>query len=263
MSLQASFSRSYPRRLRVLSYNILSGIYTRHFGEYVTSSWKHVLPHRERVTNLDRIAGMLHGFDVVGLQEVDSGSLRSGFIDQTEYLAHRAHFPYWYKQVNRSLGKIAQHSNGMLSRFRPAQISEYKLPGLPGRGALLIEFDTTDAKTLGVCILHLALGRRARRRQLAFVTELISQFPYLLLMGDFNCDCSSREFQRLVDAVNLQGLDCGMKTFPSWRPRRNLDHILASSSLEVLEAAVVDYPLSDHLPVSMEVVLPWGVGVVT
>jgi endonuclease/exonuclease/phosphatase family metal-dependent hydrolase len=84
MSLQASFSRSYPRRLRVLSYNIQSGIYTRHFGEYVTSSWKHVLPHRERVTNLDRIAGMLHGFDVVGLQEVDSGSLRSGFIDQTE-----------------------------------------------------------------------------------------------------------------------------------------------------------------------------------
>ena len=148
MSLQASFSRSYPRRMRVLSYNIQSGIYTRHFGEYVTSSWKHVLPHRERVTNLDRIAGMLHGFDVVGLQEVDSGSLRSGFIDQTEYLAHRARFPYWYKQVNRSLGKIAQHSNGMLSRFRPAQISEYKLPGLPGRGALLIEFDTTEGRAL-------------------------------------------------------------------------------------------------------------------
>jgi endonuclease/exonuclease/phosphatase family metal-dependent hydrolase len=263
MGVQASFSRSYPRRLRLLSYNIQSGIYTRHFGEYVTSSWKHVLPHPERLTNLNRIAGMLHGFDVVGLQEVDSGSLRSGFIDQTEYLAHRAHFPYWYKQVNRRLGKIAQHSNGMLSRLRPAHISEYKLPGLPGRGALLIEFDTTDAKTLGVCILHLALGRRARRRQLAFVTELVAQFPYLVLMGDFNCDCSSREFQRLVNAVSLQGLDCGMKTFPSWRPRRNLDHILASSTLKVLEAEVVDYPLSDHLPVSMEVILPWGVGVVT
>lgn len=63
----------------------------------------------------------------------------------------------------------------------------------------------------------------------------------------------------MVAGHGLRGLDCEMKTFPSWRPRRSLDHILLSRSLEVLEASVVDYPLSDHLPLSMVIGLPAGV----
>ena len=246
-------------RLRLLSYNIQAGVDTQRFREYLTQSWKHVLPHRERLNNLNRIAVMLEGYDIVGLQEVDSGSLRSGFIDQTEYLAYRAGFPFWFRQINRRLGKIAQHINGALSRYRPDRISEHRLPGLPGRGAILLEFPTSDGGTFGVCILHLALGRRARKRQLAYVTGLVSEYPYLVLMGDFNCDSYSAEFQHLVDSANLRGLETQMKTFPSWRPRRNLDHILVSPSLEMGPAHVLDYAMSDHLPVSMEVALPQGV----
>lgn len=251
-----------PQRLRLLSYNIQAGVDTQRFREYLTQSWRHLLPNRERVLNLHRIAAMLEGLDIAGLQEVDAGSLRSGFIDQTEYLAHRAGFPYWYSQVNRRLGKIAQHSNGVLSRLRPARISEHRLPGLPGRGAILLEFATSDGGTLGVGVMHLALGRRSRQRQLAYVTELVAQFPYLVLMGDFNCDCSSQEFQDLVQAANLRGPDCDQKTFPSWRPLRNLDHILVSPSLQILAGEVLDYSVSDHLPVRMELVLPPGVSLV-
>jgi endonuclease/exonuclease/phosphatase family metal-dependent hydrolase len=202
---------------------------------------------------------MLHQYDLVGLQEVDAGSLRSGFVDQTEYLAYHAQFPYWYKQVNRNLGRLARHSNGVLSRVRPSQITEYKLPGLPGRGAVMVEFDTSDGSVLAVCILHLALGWRARRRQLDYIRELAARYPYLVLMGDFNCDCRSRALKDLVADTDLRGLDCELKTFPSWRPRRNLDHILASENLQILDAQVVDYPLSDHLPLSMKVALPKGV----
>ncbi len=104
-------------------------------------------------------------YDVVGLQEVDSGSLRTGFVDQTAYLAGRAGFPHWHKQVNRNLGKLGQHSNGLLSRVKPSRISEYKLPGLPGRGAILCNFGGDEG--LSICIIHLALGRRARLKQVA------------------------------------------------------------------------------------------------
>ena len=45
-------------------------------------------------------------------------------------------------------------------------------------------------------------------------------------------------------------------TFPSWRPRRKIDHIFLSESLEVTRAEVVDYPLSDHLPIAVEIALP-------
>jgi len=256
-------SQATMYQLHLLSYNIQAGIHTRQYSEYVTKSWRHVLPHREHLYNLGRIASMLGEFDFVGLQEVDAGSLRSGFVDQTEYLASHARFPYWYKQVNRNLGRIAQHSNGVLSRVRPFEITGYKLPGLPGRGAVVVELETTDESVLAVCILHLALGWRARRRQLDSIRELAARYPYLVLMGDFNCDCDSRALKELVADTDLRGLDCALKTFPSWCPRRNLDHILVSENLRIIGARVLDYSVSDHLPVSMKVALPEGIQLAT
>ncbi|MCU7921153.1 MAG: endonuclease/exonuclease/phosphatase family protein [Candidatus Thiodiazotropha sp. (ex Dulcina madagascariensis)] len=250
---QASLDGSY--RLRLLSYNIQAGADTRRYREYVTRGWKQMLPHRQKQHNLNRIAHLLKDFDVVGLQEVDSGSFRSGFIDQTAYLAEHAGFPYWYRQVNRKLGKLAQHSNGVLSRVRPNMIDEHRLPGLPGRGAVLMEFQTSE-KPLGICMMHLALGRRARLRQLSYVSDLVSHYSHLVLMGDFNCGCSSREFRYLIERTNLQGSTCDMLTFPSWRPSRKLDHILASPSLRVAKSEVLNYAHSDHLPISLEIELP-------
>jgi len=196
----------------------------------------------------------------VGLQEVDAGSLRSGYVDQIEYLAQSAGFPFWYKQVNRNLGRLAQHSNGLLCRLQPQRVIEHRLPGgLPGRGAVVAEFPTSDGESLAVCIVHLALGWRARRRQLGYLVDLVERQPYVVIMGDFNCDCRSRSLRSLVAGQDLHGLDCDLKTFPSWRPRRNLDHILVSRPLKVLEATVIDYPMSDHLPLSTVIALPAGV----
>jgi len=246
------------RTLSLLSFNIQTGVDTQDFHEYVTKSWKHLLPLRERISNLNRIAKLVHSYDLVGLQEVDSGSLRTGFLDQTEYLAHRARFPYWYRQVNRSLGKIAQHSNGVLSRVRPRSVDEHKLPGLRGRGAMLVELPTNKEPLL-VCIMHLALGKRARRLQLAYISELVGEYSQLVVMGDFNCGTDSRELQELVDNTHLQLPTEDLKTFPSWRPNRKFDHILISESLRLKKTHVLEHTHSDHLPICVEVELPKGV----
>src|SRR5581483_4787660 len=111
-------------RLRLLSFNIQAGISSSKYRHYLTHSWKHVFPCAERLDTLDRIAALAADFDIVGVQESDGGSLRSGFINQTEYLSDRAGFPYWYDQTNRNLGHLAQHSLGLLSRFRPTEITE-------------------------------------------------------------------------------------------------------------------------------------------
>jgi len=252
---EAMAGEGAPRRLRLLSYNIQVGVGTRHFAQYLTHGWKHLLPHRERQENLDRIAALVHSFDLVGLQEVDAGSLRSGFVDQTAYLAHRAGFPYWFKQVNRSLGRFAQHSNGFLSHYRPTLVTEHKLPGLPGRGAIIARFGDGGAGLM-VCILHLALGRRARLRQLAYIGDLLQGACHVIVMGDLNCICESRELQLLMGRAGLHEHACDANTFPSWRPVRKLDHILVSDNLKVENARVVDYPLSDHLPIGVDVLLP-------
>jgi len=251
------------QQIRLLSYNIQAGIHTRQYREYLTKGWKHLLPHRERQLNLGRIAGLLEEYDLVGLQEIDGGSLRSSFVDQIGFLAAAARFPHWYLQVNRDLGRLAQHGNGVLSRLRPARILEHKLPGLPGRGAVIVELNLSDGGQLGICILHLALGWRARGRQLRHVARLTERYPFLVVMGDFNCGCRSPSLRQLVRETNLRGLDWDLKTFPSWQPKRSLDHILVSPSLRILDVGVINYPLSDHLPLSMTIALPEGLQVIS
>lgn len=250
--------RTSRNALSLLSFNIQTGVDTRDFHEYVTKSWKHLLPLKERISNLNRIAELVQSYDLVGLQEVDSGSLRTGFLDQTEYLAHRARFPYWYRQVNRSLGKIAQHSNGVLSRVRPHSVDEHKLPGLRGRGAMLVELPT-NREPLLVCIMHLALGKRARTLQLNYISELVGAYSQLVVMGDFNCGTDSMELQELVDGTHLQLPIEDLKTFPSWRPNRKYDHILISESLQLKKTHVLEHTHSDHLPLCVEIELPNGV----
>lgn len=246
----------HDRPLRLLSYNIQVGITTRAYPQYFLHSWKHLLPHGERQENLGRIGRMLSDFDLVGLQEVDAGSLRSGFINQTEQLGVQGNFPYWYDQINRNLGKIAQQSIGLLSRFRPQRITEHKLPGLiPGRGVLSVEFGSGE-ENLVLLILHMALSRRIRMKQVDFLAELASDYRHLIVMGDMNCRSESPEMKQLQRRTHLREPTHGMHTYPSWRPRQNIDHIFVSDSLRVEGIDVLDFPYSDHLPIMMEVWLP-------
>jgi endonuclease/exonuclease/phosphatase family metal-dependent hydrolase len=90
-------------RLQLLSCNILAGGSVGRYRHYVTQSWKQVLPTRSKRGNLDSFAQLLADFDIVGLQEADAGSLRSGFVNQTEYLAEAAGFAYWSHQPNRKI----------------------------------------------------------------------------------------------------------------------------------------------------------------
>lgn len=244
-------------RLKLASFNIQTGISTSAYHEYVTGGWRHLFPSHRRIGNLDRIAKLLAPFDVVGLQEVDGGGARSHFIVQTEYLAHQAGFSHWHNQINRRFGKFALHSNGLLSRFKPTRIEDYHLPGMPGRGAMIARFGRQADTSLYVCVMHLALSQRARMRQLAFIGELIQGLPHVIVMGDLNCAHDSAEIQALTRATRLCDPLCEVKTFPSWRPKVMLDHILVTPEIRVDKLWAPNFPCSDHLPIAMDVTLPW------
>ncbi|MDS4027178.1 MAG: endonuclease/exonuclease/phosphatase family protein [Candidatus Contendobacter sp.] len=247
-----------PHRLRLLSYNIQSGLTTHKYSQYVTRSWRHLVPVPSRMSNLDGIARVLADYDLVGLQEVDAGSLRSGFVNQVKYLADQANFAHVFDQSNRKIGMISQHGNALLSRIQPDAIAEHKLPGLPGRGVLEVRFGT-GPDALHVLILHMALGRRGRLRQIGFLAEQVSDYRHVILMGDFNCDSDSPEMAVLVETARLREPAPGLRTFPSWQPSRQLDHILVSSSIAVEQVAVLEYTFSDHLPIAMVARLPESV----
>lgn len=243
-------------RLRLLSYNIQVGIGTNRYHEYLTHSWKHFLPHRNQEETLGRIASLVREFDIVGLQEVDGGSLRSRFINQTEYLAARGGFPHWYSQTNRRLVKLAHHSLGILARTAFDEVKEIRLAGpIPGRGATMVRLGG-EATPLVIVIAHLALGKRTRVRQIEQIARLIRDYQHVIVMGDLNCTAHSHEFAILLRLGGLREALPATNTYPSWRPIRHIDHVLVSSTIRVVDADVLNHRYSDHLPIALELEVP-------
>lgn len=241
-----------PDRLRLLSANIQAGSSTRAYRDYVTRSWSHVLPNGKRI-NLDSLAELASNYDIVGLQESDPGSLRSGFTNQADYLAERARFPYWSHQPNRRISRIAGSGNALLSRLEPTEMLDYALPGrIAGRGVLLANFGKGKGRWQ-LAITHLSLGAKSRQLQLGFLAELLSDSPRLVLMGDFNCDYDAPEMRALYRQTALEPPGERVATFPSWAPQRSLDHVLVGG-FDVLDYKAVPAAGSDHMAVGVELV---------
>jgi len=239
-----------------MSFNIQAGTSTWRYHQYVTHSWRQILPHSQRTANLDAIAEMVAPYDMVALQEVDSGSLRSGFINQSRYLAIHAGMPFWCHQSNRKVGSVAFAGNGFLSRFEPDAVEEYRLPGvIPGRGSLVVRFGSGE-HALVVAVVHLALGKRARKQQLAFLSAQFEDYRHLIVMGDLNAPVSNRDLKDFCAGLGLKTPTGKLASYPSWQPQRAIDHILVSQSLSNGKARVVDVKYSDHCPVELELELP-------
>ncbi len=248
--------------LRLLSCNILAGARIERYRQYVTRGLAQVLPGPGKQANLDRLADLVSQFDLIGLQESDAGSLRSGFLNQTQYLAQAAGLPYWSDQPNRRLAQLARSANGLLSRMAPYEVLDYPLPGrIPGRGALLARY-LLGPRQLTVVVAHLSLGPQARARQLDFIGELLHKDRSAVLLGDLNCAWPGPELERLFARTHLEPPREVLPTYPSWRPRRAIDHILASDSIEILRRWTPEPAFSDHLPLAAEIRLrePFGDG---
>ena len=249
-------SRGDGQKIRLLSFNIQAGTSTARYHHYVTHSWRQVLPHSQRVENLDDIAELVAPYDMVALQEADSGSLRSGFINQSRYLANHAGMPFWCHQSNRKVGTVAYAGNGFLSKFEPDSVEEFRLPGvIPGRGALLIHYGS-GACSLDIAVVHLALGKRARGQQLKFLAERLQDSTNLVVMGDLNTQVDTPQILEFRDALNLLAPTRGLASFPSWQPQRAIDHIMISRHLGSVEAGVLEVSNSDHCPVTLDIELP-------
>jgi len=242
--------------LRVLSCNILAGASVKRYHEYFTRSWGAVLPGKYKLGNLDSLARCIAEFDVIGLQEADAGSIRSGFLNQTRYLAETSGLPYWSHQPNRRLSSVSHTANGLISRNAPSEVLDYPLPGrLRGRGVLLARYGE-GRDTLTVAVAHLSLGTQSRARQIDFIAELLQGHGNVVLMGDFNCPPDSPELRKLFARTTLAPPMNPAPTFPSWRPQRAIDHILVSAGTTVERMWTLPAAFSDHLPLAAEIRVP-------
>lgn len=240
--------------LSLLSYNMMAGMHLHRPLHYLTRGHRLIFGNRKQEHYLHELANILNNFDIVGLQEVDAGSLRSQFTHQLAHLAHHGHFPYWFLQKNRDLGRFGQFSNGLLAKVTPRESLAFELPGIKGRGIILSHFGSPEQQ-LSIVNTHLALGARVRAQQLDFIFSLVKDLPYVIILGDLNCKVEELKKSALWQRP-WQTPKQEVYTYPSWRPRRQIDHILVSEKMDILTLERLPALLSDHSPLAMTIQLP-------
>lgn len=245
-----------PLRLRVLTYNLQVGIATRRYTDYLTRSWRHALPNPGLRQRLDALLELLAGHDLVALQEADAGSLRTGQENLVRYLAERAGFTHHALTVTRDLRPVARHCLGLLSRHPILEYADAPLAGpVPGRRLQVARLDV-GGPSLKVLATHLSLGPKAQARQLSQLAHYIDPDEPTLLLGDLNC--GPEALSRHPDLRRL-GVSTGGSpplTYPSWAPRKALDHVLVAGPARLVDVKALPPRHSDHLPVSALVELP-------
>jgi len=241
--------------INILSYNIQAAIGTQSYRKYVTQINRQLFHSKQKTDNLRAIAEFASDYDVACIQEVDLGGRRSNFECQVEQLQHMSNFVHMSTQENRVIRKVSRHGNAILSKAPQTDVQDLKLPGKrTGRGAILAKIDAL--MPFYVINVHLSLGATDQMTQVEFLIENSPEEQPLIILGDFNCGAASLPIKRLAHALDLKLLTTPFhKTYPSWSPRHDFDHILVSNHFSAKSIEVRDIRMSDHRPLEATITL--------
>lgn len=203
--------------------------------------------------NLDNIIGFIkrQDPDIVGLIEVDIGSMRSGRVNQAEAIAASlGHYScyeckYGEESVNQYLPILRKQANAFLAGPRVAgERFHYFDTGIK---RLIIELELDEC---AIFLVHLSLKYRHRHFQLRSLYELIkrSRKP-VIVAGDFNTFWGEDEIFLFMEAAGLRSANVDRRpSYPSRSPRMELDFVLYGNGITVTRFEVPSVNYSDHLP---------------
>lgn len=222
----------------------------------------------DRTLDVARIAQVIadEDPDIVCLQELDVGRLRTGSVDQASELAQRLHMTSRFHPAMRI--EAEEYGDAILTRLPEQLVRAGALPsvagikGLEPRGAVWSRIEV-GGRSLNVINTHLGLVPKEQRRQaraLGGADWLGACEGPTILAGDFNATSITRPYaeltRHLADAQRVLGLKPSVKTFPSAFPAIRIDHLFISSHIRVNSIHVPRSPLarvaSDHLPLVMD-----------
>lgn len=208
---------------------------------------------RSTARNLGRITEFIHSTspDIAGLIEVDMGSVRSATVNQAEAIAHATGLvpsyqnKYGLGSINQYLPIVRKQGNAFLTRQTDA-IQRFHYFDL-GIKRLIIELEMHD---ICLFLVHLSLKYRHRQHQMHHLVSLVrSARKPVIVAGDFNTLWGSEEIDMFAAAASLNSANVlNLPSWPSSQPSRQLDFILYSQGIRMLDFGIPAVQLSDHLP---------------
>lgn len=243
--------------MRFLLYNV-------RYGAGVGPRFHLPLPYagyfKRTTCNLECILSFIESVkpDIIGLIEIDSGSLRSENVCQAEIIARQLGFSYVVESKYGS-NRMVQHvpvlnkqGNAVLTN---REILDHRFHYFrEGFKRLVIEVQLPEVT---VFLVHLSLTYRKRQHQLQRLFQLIQKTEGPVIVGgDFNVFWGDRELDLFLAASNLISANGkGQPSHPSRAPKRQLDFILHSQELEVVNFSIPQVRYSDHVPLVCDLVL--------
>ena len=189
--------------------------------------------------------------DVVGLIEVDTGSIRSRSVNQAEKIAadlgmnSSYETKYGEKSFNQILPIVRKQGNAFMAAPRVhGERFHYFDTGIK---RLIIELEMDD---FAIFLVHLSLKYRHRHLQLRRLYDLIQDTKKpVVVAGDFNTFWGVNEIYLFMKAAGLTSANAeGLPTYPSRSPRKELDFVLYQDGIRVTRFEVPNVRHSDHLP---------------
>ncbi len=216
-----------------------------------------------RTADIEDVAAAILDFDpdIVGVQEIDVETERSGWIDQMAVLSARTGMAAFFAKTIDYQG--GEYGIGILSRF--PILSEEILP-LPRADAaeearvLLTTRIDVDGVVLTIGVTHVGGTAETRALQVdTILTELSAQETFML-MGDFNHQPSAAPHQAILaagwrDAWQEGGVGSGFTVTPE-EPQKRIDFLYLGDDAPT--PACIEVPslfVSDHLPIVAT--FPW------
>lgn len=224
----------------------------------------------DRRLDVARIADVIAALDpdIVALQELDVGRMRTGMVDQAHEIAHRLDMACHFHAALKVEEEL--YGDAILTAYPERLIQNGPLPGHPRiaqlepRGALWVEIEINGVWT-HVFNTHLGLVPREQQLQATHLAgpswiEHPRRKGPTILLGDFNATGTSVVYRtlsaKLEPARRLAATKSPTATFPSQLPVLRIDHLFVSPEIVVKDVFVPFDPLcrvaSDHLPLVMD-----------
>jgi endonuclease/exonuclease/phosphatase family metal-dependent hydrolase len=200
--------------------------------------------------------------DVVLLQEVDNGRLRSRFVDEAAYLADLLGMEHVFASNVVRPGKrpgdpVSHYGTAVLTRLRVESQDHVMLPNRAGRQPRGLQHLVVRLQGRQVSVYNAHLDHTTpplRQQQMRAARDIIGVDPLPVVFGgDFNASPRSPTLRLaldpahsdLVDPWPLVGDGNGL-TAPNNAPRTRIDYLLANDDLRPTVLATWQSAVSDH-----------------
>lgn len=182
--------------------------------------------------------------DIIGLQEVERHSPRTGFVDQAKRIAEGLGIDYRF-EAGLKIWPF-EFGNVLLSKYPIKGVERIDLPSArENRVGLLATLDV-HGQDVQVLVTHLGLKQQERADHVQkLVDKLANNDQPFVLIGDLNCTSDAPELKPLLATMH-QTADAPLVTFPGLGEQ--IDHILVSKQFDVQGVSTLQSSASDHLP---------------